>query len=376
MMVTQVIEPMFKMKNGVEKFLSLCALSNSALTYNDVLLVPQFSDLTSRSLVDVTTKLKYRDFAVPIIASNMDTICEAPMAIAMAQAGGFGVIHRYMSDEKQLDQVEEVVEELGPSSPCYIVAVAVGLNTNIEHIKMLVDVGVNTIVIDIAHGHLYRMAKKIQEIKDAKLIATDDLPLEVIAGNVASAEGVRFLYNAGADTVKVGVGPGSVCTTRSVTGHGVPQLYAVAVAKEFTFLSEKLHDLAIIADGGVRTSGDIVKALACGANAVMLGSIFSGADQTPGKCFLNNGTGSLSKIYRGMASRDAQYNFYGNHVDAPEGITKTVPYKGSVLTIMDSLEAGIRSGLSYSGAETIEQLYEKADWVRISSAGLQESLTS
>ncbi len=369
---TRVIEPMFKMKNGVEKFLSLCACNSMALTYDDVLLVPQFSEIETREKVSLTTKLKYRTLSFPFIAANMDTVCEADMAIAMSRLGGFGVIHRYMDNNQQLREVLKVVEEVFPDN---IIAAAIGINTSFEHVESLVGAGVNTIVIDVAHGHYSKVGTKIREIKEQKWVAQDDLPLEIIAGNVATAEGVHFLYNAGVDTIKVGVGPGSVCTTRSVTGHGVPQLYAVAIAKEFTFLSQNF-DIPIIADGGIKTSGDVVKALACGASAVMLGNMLAGTTEAPGQPFLNNGNGQLSKVYRGMASREAQHEFYGNYVDAPEGITKAVPYKGGVSTIIESLVAGVRSGLSYSGASTISQLYEKADWVRISPEGVKESLTS
>lgn len=367
---TKIIEPMFKYHNGVERFLALCARSNTALTYDDVLLVPQFSEINSRSSVDISTKLKYRTMQLPLIAANMDTVCDSVMAIAMSKLGGFGVVHRYMSNQQQLEEISKTSQEV---TLCDIVAVAIGVNTSFEHVENLIACGANTVVIDVAHGHYNKVGKKIREIKEVQFLAKDNLPVEIIAGNIATTEGVRFLYAAGVDTIKLGVGPGFLCTTRSVTGHGVPQLYAVAIAKEFTFLSKDLH-LPMIADGGIKTSGDIVKALACGASAVMLGNMLAGTTEAPGQEFVNS-DGQLCKVYRGMASREAQQEFHGNYVNAPEGITKIIPYKGSVSVVVKSLGAGIQSGLSYSGANNIKELYEKADWVNISTAGLQESLT-
>ena len=191
---------------------------------------------------------------------------------------------------------------------------------------------------------------------------------------MSTSEGVKFLHSCGADTIKIGVGPGSVCTTRRVTGHGVPQLYAIAIAKEFSFLTQGGRSFKIIADGGIKNSGDIVKALACGADAVMIGNLFAGTHESPTASFFGS-TGQLSKMYRGMASSEAQEQFYGKLVKAPEGIIKTIPHKGPVENIVRTLTDGIRSGLSYSGARTASELYEKADWVRISDAGLRESLT-
>lgn len=371
---TKIIEPMFKYHNGVERFLALCARSNTALTYDDVLLVPQFSEINSRSSVDTSTMLKYRKMDLPFMAANMDSVTGAVMAIAMSKLGGCGVIHRYMTDVDQINEVIKVHEQVKNGQ---IIAVAVGLNVTVEHITQLVAAGVNTVVVDVAHGHHQNIAKTIEMLRDQDLAATDGLPLEVIAGNVATSEGVRFLYNCGAHTIKIGVGGGGVCLTRSVTGHGVPQLYAIAIAKELGFLNQQIDSFPfkIIADGGISNSGDIVKAFAVGADAVMLGSLFAGTSEAPGQPFFANGTGQLSKVFRGMASLDAQKEFYGNYVDAPEGIVKTVPYKGSVTNIVKALRGGMKSGLSYSGANNIKELYEKADWVHISTAGLQESLT-
>ncbi len=386
MLETQVIPPMFTMKNGAERFLSLCARSNTALTYDDVLLVPQFSDIATRSDVNTSTSLVHRKLKVPLIAANMDTICDSKMAIAMARLGGCGVIHRYMSNEDQIahaDITYTSLHKLGLLDDNPIIAAAIGVNAteskSWSHVVNLIENGVNTIVIDIAHGHHIKVAEIITWIKQEELVGLDDLPVEIIAGNVATSEGVKFLYECGADTIKIGVGPGAVCTTRSVTGHGVPQLYALAIAKEFSFLTTGGRSFKIIADGGIQNSGDIVKALACGVDAVMLGSLFAGTKETPGKSFqvpTTHGLGRLSKVYRGMASKDAQAEFYGLSRNAPEGINKIVPYKGEVKQIVEALQEGIMSGLSYSGALTSSELYEKADWVAISTSGLKESLTA
>jgi len=366
---TKVLEPMFGLTSGVERFLALCSQNNTALTYNDVLLVPQFSELNSRKDTSLSTSLFYRKLDNPIIAANMDTICESRMAIAMRNNGGCGVIHRYMSNEQQLTEVSLVNSHPEIKN---VVAVAVGIaKADHNHIINLIEQGANTLVIDVAHGHHIKVRDLISWIRDQDFVASDALPVEIVAGNVATSEGVKFLVEAGAHTVKIGIGPGSVCTTRTVTGHGVPQLYALAIAKEFHAMNRT--DFKIIADGGINNSGDIVKALACGADAVMVGRILAGTEETPGLSFMYDH--KSCKVYRGMASGPAQDKFYGNGVKSPEGIAISVPYKGPVKGILKPLLEGIRSGLSYSGAVSIETLTDKADWLKISEVGLKESLT-
>lgn len=343
-------------------------------TFDDVLLVPQYSEIDSRSEVNVSTKLKNYTLKIPIIAANMDTVCEAGMAIALANAGGMGVIHRYMSYERQLVEVSTVATmvnypEKDPSweSP---VAAAVGVRNGVlAHVENLVSAGANVIVVDVAHGHFKPVKDTIQAIKKEKFTSSRGTPVEVIAGNVATPDGALFLFDAGADGIKVGVGSGSICSTRLVTGHGIPQLAALLSIKHIPHR----FDGYMIADGGLRTSGDIVKALAVGATAVMLGSMLAGTEETPGEYIINSGR--KYKVYRGMSSREAQTEFYGNRPEAPEGITAVVPYKGPVESVLGEIVGGIRSGLSYSGASSIPELVQNARWVPITPSGIIESGT-
>lgn len=333
--------------------------STDAITFDDVYLVPQYSEIDTRESVDISTSLKHLSLSLPIIAANMDSVCEAKMALAMAEKGGLGIIHRYMSHERQLDDVRTVTMlNRGP------VGAAIGIKNGIEeHAAALVEAGAGVLVVDVAHGHHKNVKETVKRLKDL------NLQVEIVAGNVATADGAMFLFDAGADTVKVGVGPGAVCTTRTVTGHGIPQLQALFD------IGRILHkfDGKMIADGGIRSSGDIVKALASGACAVMVGMLLAGTDEAPGEIIVQNE--KKFKIYRGLASRDAQVDFYGNAPEAPEGITTTVPYKGSVYDVLKTLIGGIRSGLSYSGARNIEEFVKKAQLVKVTPAGAYEAYT-
>lgn len=334
-------------------------------TFDDVLLVPQYSDISSRSKIDVSTRItKERALDIPIIAANMDSVCDSTMALAMDTLGGLGVIHRYMYFAQQLEEVTIMAIRGSDKN----IAVAVGIKNGVQqHVIDLVSYGAKIIVIDVAHGHHQHVADVLKQIKSLDLYALDNKPVEVIAGNVATEAGARFLIENGADGIKVGVGPGSICTTRQVTGHGFPQLAAISQIAA----TARHAKVPVIADGGIRNSGDIVKALAAGASAVMLGSLLAGTEEAPGEAFTD--AGGRFKLYRGMASREAQKDFFGNYPKAPEGITVRVPYKGPVKPIVENLVAGIRSGLSYSGAANLAQLQEKADWIPVSASGIAES---
>lgn len=465
------------------------------LTFDDVLLVPKRSAIRSRRAVNTSSWLVPGiRLAVPFISANMDTVTEAPMAIAMAQAGGIGVIHRFMTIERQAEAVRRVkrsesfvVENpitvsptttltearqrmaaadigglvvcnedgrllgiltrrdilLAPNDTMLVqevmtprerlvvapadepldaarlalhahrieklplvddqdhvvglitaqdiiklqehpnatkdskgrlrVGVAVGVRTpDLERARACVEAGADVLVVDVAHGHADHVIAMIRLLKEH----FPDLP--VIAGNVATAQGVRDLVEAGADAVKVGVGSGSICTTRIVTGYGVPQLTAIADCAQVG------HELGvpIIADGGIRTSGDITKALAAGASTVMLGSALAGTEESPGPSVIRNGR--RYKVVRGMASLSAniarkEIEIMGE-VDpdeweavVPEGVEALVPYRGSVADILYQMLGGLRSGMSYAGAATIEELWQNAEFIRITPAGQQES---
>lgn len=352
---------------------SLSKDSNTLLTFQDVLLEPQYSEIESRSTISLETNVTpLRKLRIPIVAANMDTVCESAMAIAIGNIGGLGVIHRYMNYEKQVSEVAKTALELdrlwAPHAYRPPVAAAIGVkNGVIEQFHKLVAAGVDIIVIDVAHGDHKLVVDLIGELKKFEAKSADGLPVEFIAGNVATPTGVINLCEAGTDAIKVGVGAGSICSTRTVTGHGIPQLTAIAACA----LQAAHYNKPIIADGGFKNSGDLVKALAAGANAIMTGYLLAGTDETPGyDIFGGNG-----KTYRGMASKEAQKDFYGNNPDAPEGINAVVATKGPVSSVINQLVAAIRSGLSYSGVNNIAELQQEASFVRISNNSYLEGLT-
>jgi IMP dehydrogenase len=463
------------------------------LTFDDVLLVPKFSDITSRSQTNLETKLSRNiSLNIPLVSANMDTVTESGMAVAMAREGGLGIIHRFLTIDEEANEVLKVkrsgsvmienpyfispkqtikdairyMKEKGVSGLLVtdsesklagiltrrdvmfesestqlvndvmtkdVVTAKPGLSldeakeilrknrieklplvdesnhikglittkdiTNIENYPVaskdkkgrplvgaavgvkgdfmdraesLLEAGADVIVVDIAHGHSENAVNTIRHIKKA---FPDS---ELIAGNVATAAGAEELIKAGVDAVKVGVGSGSICITRVVTGSGVPQLTAVLDCAKVG----RKHDIPIISDGGIRTSGDVTKALAAGASSVMVGSILGGTDESPGSFISKNG--KRFKIYRGMASFYASLGRKSKEIGhvsieddlndyVAEGVEAMVPYKGSVADILKQLTGGVRSGLSYCGAHTIKQMQENAEFIKISGAGFAES---
>ena len=326
------------------------------LTFDDVLVMPKKSEVRSRkdpSLKSRLTKTKFLE--TPIIAANMDTVTEAPMAIAMHQMGGLGIIHRFMNIENQIIEIQKL-----KATGAEIISASIGVNTDFkDRTKSLITAGVNLLTIDIAHGHSVQMMETLKWLKDT-------YPnVEIIAGNLATPEAAIDLIEAGADAIKVGIGPGSMCTTRIITGCGVPQLTAIALCAEVA----AKYGVPIIADGGIRTSGDMVKAFAAGADTIMLGSMLSGTIETPGD--IVNG----KKQYRGMASKKAQVSWRGDMPQgmAPEGESTYVTVKGHVSDVLHELMGGIRSGMSYINATTIYEMREKALFMEMSSNGISES---
>ncbi|NCN42315.1 guanosine monophosphate reductase [bacterium] len=332
--------------------------SNTAYTYDDVLMVPQRSEVKSRKDPSLQTKLTQKiTLEMPFISANMDTVTEHPMMIAMNQLGGIGILHRFMSIE---DQVEEVKK--AKAAGVQTLAASIGVTEDEQkRAHALVAEGVQLITIDIAHGHSVHMMDTVKWLKD-----TFQDKIEVIAGNVATPEGTLDLIEAGADCVKVGIGPGSMCTTRMITGFGVPQLSAVLWCAQAA--SEK--NIPIIADGGIKTSGDIVKAIGAGAQTVMLGSLLSGCLETPGPIHFGK------KHYRGMASKAAQVSWRGNLPKgmAPEGEATTVPVKGHVSDVINELAGGLRSGMSYANATSLEELQKNSRYLEMSGMGYMESI--
>jgi len=464
------------------------------VTFDDVLLVPKFSDITSRTQTDLSTKLsKNITLNIPLISANMDTVTESTMAVTMARQGGIGIIHRFLTIQEQANQVlkvkrsgsvmienpyqisqdetistaldimsekevsgllvvdseskligilterdvlfesldstklvnELMTKDIITSKPGInvdeakdilknnrieklplvdddqkihglyttqdilntenypiashdtkgrpLVGAAVGVKGDfLERTEALLEAGTDAIVVDIAHGHSENAISTVKNIKKA-------FPnCELIAGNVATAQGTEDLIKAGVDAVKVGVGSGSICITRVITGSGVPQLTAVLDCAEIG----KKYDIPIISDGGTRTSGDATKALAAGASSVMLGSMLGGTDESPGSTISKNG--KRYKIYRGMASlaaargrksKETGLVDLGDDLNdyVAEGVEAFVPYKGSVTDILTQITGGIRSGLSYCGGHTIEQMQENAEFIKMSGAGFAES---
>ncbi|MBN6049404.1 IMP dehydrogenase [Lactobacillus helveticus] len=357
--------------------------AKKGLTFDDVLLIPAESHVVPNE-VDLSTKLSDNiKLNIPLISAGMDTVTEGAMAIAMALQGGLGVVHKNMSIQAQAGEVANVKSVVVPSNATkaavddqnrLLCAAAVGVTSDtFERAEALLEAGADAIVLDTAHGHSAGVLRKIKEIRDHFPKQT------LVAGNVATGDATRALFDAGVDVVKVGIGPGSICTTRIVAGVGVPQITAIY---DSATAAREYHK-PIIADGGIRYSGDVVKALAAGGNAVMLGSMLSGTTEAPGDIFEENG--KKFKRYRGMGSVGAMAQAHGssdryfqggvNEANklVPEGVEARVEYKGDVSDIVFQIDGGLRSGMGYCGAANIPELIEKAQFVQITNAGLRES---
>lgn len=334
---------------------------NQAYSYDDVLLIPQYSDIRSRSEIDIGTDLgKNLTLKLPIIASPMDTISGFRMATAMHTAGAAAVIHRYNTIEQQSRQVASFFTS-GDNKGT--VGSAIGVNGEyISRARSLFKAGVTFFCVDVAHGHHVKVKEALSALR--KEFGDE---VHIMAGNVATLRGVNDLADWGADSVRCNIGGGSICSTRIQTGHGLPGLETIFECAQTT------RDVKIIADGGIKNSGDMVKALAAGADAVMVGSLLSGTEETPGSTF-SDPDGRRWKSYRGMASKEAQIDWHGKY-SSFEGVATQVPYRGPVSKILEDLERGIRSGFSYSGARTLTELHAKAQFVRQTTSGLSESHT-
>lgn len=356
------------------------------ITFDDVLLIPGYSDF-SRSDITLSTQLtKKIKLDLPFVSAPMDTVTEAKLAIALAEQGGIGIIHRNLPIEAQADHVAQVAKKN------LLVGAAIGANVGFEdRAKALIAAGVSVIVIDSAHGNAKPIIDTIHYLKKTYK------NLEVIAGNVATREGAENLIRAGVDALRVGMGPGAICTTRIISGMGVPQLTAIMETSSVA----KKHNVPVIADGGIKYSGDMVKALAAGASTVMMGSYFAGAIESPGKIHELTAAqvpsrfkSSLSKKqemylfkeYRGMGSVAAmeegariksEDEFHGksykDRVLVAEGVESLTPVKGSLKEILDQTIGGIRSGMYYVGVKSIKELQEKGRFLQITQASLTES---
>ena len=334
------------------------------LSYDDVLLIPQKSDISSRSEVSLKTRLSRGiELTIPIISINMDSVTGVEMAVAMSSLGGISFMPRFDSAEEEAKKIAMVVKKGGRA------IAALGLRDDfMNRAEKCIKAGATGLTIDVAHGHMSQAIEATVKLKNK-------FKVPIFTGVIATRIGARDLFLAGADGVRVGVGPGSICLTRIVTGCGVPQLTAIMEAKK---AAREFRGKTIIADGGIKNSGDIVKALAAGADCVTLGSLLAGTDETPGKKIMKDG--NLYKEYNASTSKsekDSQLKRNGDqkkhfklHV---EGVESLVPYRGSVEEVVAVLCAGVRSGLSYCGAKNITQLWKKARFMQISAAGMRES---
>jgi len=326
------------------------------LTYDDVLIVPQYSEVRSRSDVDLSTDLgKGIKLRLPIISSPMDTVSEADMASEMSRNGGLSILHRYCTINEQLAMLSSAKYE-GRT-----VGAAIGVTGDyLERAKELAYNGCDLICVDVAHGHHILM-------KEALAVLKANLPdnIHLMAGNVATLEGLNDLADWGADSVRANIGSGAACSTKIETGHGVPGLATLFECAKTD------RDVKIIADGGIRNAGDIVKALAAGADAVMVGSILAGTNEAPGRVFKDS-SGLMRKEYRGMASASAQHDWRAK-VASNEGVSSSVLMIGKLEDTLYELERGIRSGFSYSGAFTLKELQQKAKFIQQTRASMIES---
>ena len=339
-----------------------------ALTFDDVSMAPKYSEVLP-SEVNTSTKLSNNlILEIPLLSSAMDTVTESKMAIAIAKVGGIGVIHRNLDIKKQVQEIRKVKKQK------LLVGAAVGAGPlELKRAKAILKENIDLIVVDTAHGHSKKVAEIIKVIRKMKTKKTT-----LCAGNIATAEAAKFLIKLGVDIVKVGIGPGSICTTRLVAGIGVPQLSAIIEVKK----GVRNNKTKIISDGGIKYSGDIAKALSAGADAVMIGSLFAGSLETPGKLIKKNG--KLYKSFRGMGSVGAMNKgsadryFQTKQKDAskyvPEGVEGFVKYKGDVKSIIYKLIGGLKSSMGYLGAKKITLLKNKPNFVKITKAGFYESM--
>ena len=339
-----------------------------ALTFDDVLLTPNYSNVLPSDVSTNTNLSGNINLQIPLLSSAMDTVTESKMAISIAKEGGLGIIHRNLDIKRQIIEINKVISKKLP------VGAAVGAGSaEFKRAEALLKQNITMIVVDTAHGHTKKVAEIIKKIKKIKSKNT-----ALCAGNIATPEAAKFLANLGVDVIKVGIGPGSICTTRMVAGIGMPQLSAILAVKK----GLKNKNIKIIADGGIKFSGDIPKALAAGADAVMIGSLFAGTDEAPGKIIKKNGRfyksfrgmGSIGAMNKGSADRYFQTKQKDKSKYVPEGVEGLVKYKGEVSNIIFQLVGGLKSSMGYLGRKNIKDLRKKAKFVKITKAGFYESM--
>lgn len=342
-------------------------IDSIGLTFDDVLIVPNYTDL-KREEIDISTHLTSDiELKLPFMSSPMDTVTTSSLAIALGKAGGLGVIHRNLTIESQIEEVRRAKKKIP------LVAAAVGVGKDFqERMDVLNRAGVDVVVVDSAHGH----SKYVLET--TKYISDKYKNIVLIAGNVVTRRGTKALIEAGVDALRVGMGPGSICTTRIIAGIGMPQITAIME----TATVAKQYGISVIADGGLRFSGDVIKALAAGGNMVMSGSLFAGTDEAPGETIVKNGKkyksyrgmGSIAAMKQGSAARYGQEYRIGREKKLiAEGVEGLVLYQGPLENVINQLAGGLRTGMYYAGVKNIKDLQEKARFIRVSQASLRES---
>jgi len=339
-----------------------------ALTFDDVTLAPKYSEILPSEVNTSTQLTNHLKLKIPLLSSAMDTVTESKMAIAIAKSGGIGVIHRNLDIKNQILEIKKVKKQK------LLVGAAVGAGPNeFKRAEAIVKEGVDLIVVDTAHGHTKKVGEIIKFIKKLK-----NKKIALCAGNIATPEAAKFLIKLGVDIIKVGIGPGSICTTRLVAGIGVPQLSAILTVRN----GLKNKNVKIISDGGIKYSGDLAKAFAAGADAVMIGSLFAGTDEAPGKLIKKNGKlfksfrgmGSVGAMNKGSADRYFQKKQKDTSKYVPEGVEGFVKYKGDVKNIIYKLIGGLKSSMGYLGAKKVLYLKTKPNFVKITKAGFYESM--
>ena len=330
----------------------------STITFSDVLLVPKYSEIVSRKSIDLSVDIGNGiNLSSPFISSPMDTVTEHSMAIAMAKYGGLGIIHRYNTIEEQAEITREVQMKTDK------VAAAIGVSGDfLERAQSAVSEGAKILCVDVAHGHHVLMKDALRKLRSAF-----GKKVHIMAGNVATLEGFNDLADWGADSIRIGIGGGSICSTRVQTGHGVPTLQSIIDC------SKSDRNALLIADGGIKNSGDVAKAIAAGANLIMCGSLFAGTDESPGEIF-SASDGKKYKVYRGMASVEAQKDWKGSH-NSVEGISTTISYKGSINNIVGLMKKQLASACSYSGASNLKEFYHNSEFIQQTHSAQIESST-
>lgn len=350
------------------------------LTFNDVLLCPKKTPLSSRGDADLHTYFTGNvPLSLPLVSSNMATVTEHAMAIAMATEGGLGIIHQFNTIEEQVEEIKKAKKSVIEGCCVYYehpvsmrssphVGAALGIKDTMERAAAIIDAGVDVLVLDVAHAHSDDVIKQLKELKSRYSI-------DIMVGNIATAEAAQDLIDAGADGLKVGIGPSAVCTTRLISGAGVPQLTAIM---DVYSIAQK-YNIPIAADGGMEKPGDAVKALAAGASTIYSGSFFAGTDEAPGKIIIREG--KRYKLYRGSASYESQQQRQDKGERKAndtknvyvEGVSILVDYKGSVTNVISSLIKGIQSGISYCGARNIQEMQQNVEFMQVTSHGVIES---